>query len=60
MELNKKKILEMLVIAVLSAFIAFLQNLLSSYLGNSETITPVENAGLIGAGISAIRNIRYV
>lgn len=52
---NKQKIFEILLTAFVSAGIAILQSLLTSYIGiNTEESTPII-AGALGAGIRTFR-----
>lgn len=54
-KINWKKIIEILITAILSAGIAILQNVLMQYLGNDNTQVNPESAGLIGGAISYAR-----
>jgi phosphate/sulfate permease len=55
MKFNKQKFFEVLLTALISASIAFLQSLATSHIGiPAEASTPVV-AGAVGAGIRALR-----
>lgn len=55
MKVNKQKIFEIILTALISAGIAFLQSLVSSHFGiPTEEATPIV-AGALGAGIRTIR-----
>lgn len=59
MKTNKQRILEIFITALISAGIAFLQNLLALHTQTPTLQTNVETAGSIGAIITAIKNIKY-
>lgn len=58
MKITKKKIIEILVTALISAGIAFLQNLLSNLVGTPELKISPETTGMIGGAIHAVRSFR--
>lgn len=58
--MNKRKILEILLTALISAGIAFLQNLLSQVGSEPLFQTNPQSAGIIGASISALRNFKFL
>jgi hypothetical protein len=60
MEINKQKLFEMLLIALLSAGIAFLQNVLATLINTPQVAIPVADAGTIGAVLGSLRMIKYV
>lgn len=55
MQLNKQKIFEVLLTALISAGIAFLQSLASAHLFNTEPIETATVAGLLGGAIRSCR-----
>lgn len=57
--MTRKKIVEILITALLSAGIAFLQAWLANYMGNHDTQASPEVAGVIGGGIMWIRNLKF-
>lgn len=58
MKINKQKIFEILLTALLSAGIAILQNVLTSLIGHSEIKASPEVAGGIGLAIKSVQNFR--
>lgn len=53
--MKKKKILEILITALISAGIAFLSNLLTQLTGQNIMHTSPETAGTVGAVIASVR-----
>lgn len=55
MNITKNKFIEIIITALISAGIAFLQNLLAQHTGTGIIETNPETAGIIGGAISAVR-----
>lgn len=55
MKINKQKIFEIILTALISAGIAFLQNLLTNFVGIESIQNSPEIAGGIGAVFSALK-----
>jgi hypothetical protein len=60
MHLTKQKILEMLLIAILSAFISFLQNIISQLVGQPQDQISVLHTMGIGTILGSFRFFKYV
>lgn len=60
MKINKQKLFEIVLTALISAGIAFLQNILTHFTGFDAPSNSPETAGMLGGAISYIRNIRNI
>lgn len=57
--MKKQKIIEIVLTALISAGIAFLQSLLAQHYGAQNLNSNPERAGVIGMAISSLRNYKH-
>lgn len=58
-KMKKQKIIEILITAVISAGIAFLQSLLAQHLNAPKLESNPDQAGIIGLSIASIKNYKH-